>query len=93
MLRLGILSIALTTALSSCAGFGVHIATPDLIPYETEVKQRAAQELREAGPPCPRDVVIADCSAVHRMIKDYGLLRDQIRVLRKEGPPLGEERP
>jgi len=35
--------------------------------------------------PCPRDTVnVADCSAVKRMVIDYGDLRQQIRAAREK---------
>ena len=59
------------------------VKTPDLIPYHADVQARAADELGQLGPPCPRDTVIEGCSAVHRLVVDYGFVRDQIRAARE----------
>jgi hypothetical protein len=69
--------------LSSCgAGYGVEILTPDLVEYTPEVQAEAKREFDLLGPPCPRDAVFGGCSAIKRMIKDYGHMRDQTRALR-----------
>ena len=36
--------------------------------------------LRKIGEPCPHDVVIKECSAIARMVVDYGDLRRKIRA-------------
>lgn len=59
------------------------VATPDLYNYDDSVQERAAEEVDQLAPPCPRDQVFADCSALHRMIIDYGTVRDQIRAAEK----------
>ena len=77
-----VLVIGLMTALSSCGSASVTIVeTPDLLEYDPDFQGLAATEVSAMPPPCPRDVVIEGCSAVHRLIKDYGLVRDQIRAL------------
>jgi len=56
------------------------IVTPPLVDYADAVQGLAADELEQLGPPCARDVVIADCSALARMVTDYDVLRDKIRA-------------
>lgn len=74
--------IASAAVLSSCApGYGIQTITPPVIPYTLEVQHQALKEIEFMGPPCPRDAVYGGCSAVHRLVKDYGLTRDRIRAL------------
>jgi hypothetical protein len=60
------------------------IATPDVVLYSLDVQARALKEKKALGPPCPRDVVIADCSALHRFVLDYKTMRDRARCLSDE---------
>lgn len=81
-LRNAIPAVVSVMVLSSCAsGYGVEIVTPDIVEYSPEVQEEARRELENLGPPCPRDVVFGGCSALNRMIKDYGYMRDQTRAL------------
>lgn len=66
--------------LGACAGANSDIVLPAVTNYGADVQMRAADEFEQLGPPCPKDIVIADCSAVKRMILDYLWLRDQIGV-------------
>ena len=45
----------------------------------------AVQDLAavELGPPCARDTVIENCSALARFVTEYGVLRDKIRAAKK----------
>ena len=59
------------------------IVTPPIVDYSDAVQDLAADELGQLGPPCARDVVVADCSALARFVTDYGVLRDKIRAATK----------
>lgn len=59
------------------------IVTPAIVDYSDAVQDLAADELSQLGPPCARDTVIADCSALARFVTDYGVLRDKIRAAKK----------
>jgi len=59
------------------------IVTPPLVDYSDAIQSTAADKLEQLGAPCPRDVVIANCSAIARMIIDYGDLRRKIRAAKK----------
>ena len=76
-------SLALTSALLStaCAVGGSSAVLPAAVAYGPMVQARAADELEGLGPACPRDAIIADCSAVKRMTMDYLWLRDLIRAM------------
>ena len=60
--------------------------------YELHVKgtgnydwAAAAAEMKSLNGPCPRDtVIVANCSAVKRMVIDYGDLRQRIRAAREK---------
>ena len=56
------------------------IVTPPIVDYTSEIQTRAADEFEKLGPPCARDTVTENCSAVARFIMDYGTLRDKIRA-------------
>lgn len=59
------------------------IVAPPIVDYSDAVQDLAADELSQLGPPCARDTVIADCSALARFVTDYGVLRDKIRAAKK----------
>ena len=59
------------------------IVTPPIVDYTDAVQDLAADELERLGPPCARDVVVADCSALARFVTDYGVLRDKIRAAKE----------
>lgn len=78
------LILALTIPTAACVtGRSSYVVAPSLFQYAPEVEQRAANELRELGPPCPRTEFVAGCSAVQTMINDYKTVRDQIRKGKK----------
>lgn len=58
------------------------IVAPAVVPYSDGVQKEAAAEMAEMGPPCPRDAVFGGCSAVKRMVIDFGDMREQARALR-----------
>jgi len=60
------------------------IVVPKLRDYGTAVQHAAADEVDTLAPPCPRDIVTPGCSALARMIIDYGVLRDQIRAAKAD---------
>ena len=59
------------------------IVSPDLVEYADIVQARASKELDSLAPPCPANLLIADCSAVSRMILDYSRMREQVRAIRE----------
>ncbi len=59
------------------------VVSPDVVAYSEAVQSRAADELEGLGQPCPRDSVLAGCSALARMILDFGRMRDQVRTVKK----------
>ena len=59
--------------------------TPPIEDYTKELQAAAAAEMKSLNGPCPRDTVnVTDCSAVKRMVIDYGDLRQRIRAAREE---------
>ena len=70
-------AMALST---SCARVVSDPVLPPLQPYSPDVQALAADELESLGLPCPPDIVIPGCSAVARLVIDYGTLRDRIRA-------------
>ena len=56
------------------------VVTPPVVEYSDDLMTKAADELDFMKRPCPRDVVSDDCSAISRMIIDYGDLRAKIDV-------------
>jgi len=78
----GSLGGAYLSYLSSEKGEPV-IVTPPIVDYADAVQDLAADELERLGPPCARDVVLADCSALARFVTDYGVLRDKIRAAKE----------
>ena len=61
-----------------------QIVTPDIEDYSSGVQALAADELDSLGPPCGRQEVADGCSAIHRMIIDYGDLRRRIRAAKDD---------
>ena len=59
------------------------IVTPPIVDYTSEIQTRAADEFDKLGPPCARDTVTENCSAVARFVMDYGTLRDKIRAAKE----------
>ena len=58
--------------------------TPLIGDYSKEL-QAAASEMKAIPGPCPRDtVIVANCSAVKRIVIDYGDLRQRIRATREK---------
>ena len=55
------------------------IITPLLVDYSREIQSAAAHGLEAMGVPCPRDIVVDNCSVAVRMIIDYGDFREKIR--------------
>ena len=61
------------------------IVTPPIEAYSKELQAAAAAEMKAISDPCPRDtVIVANCSAVKRMVIDYGDLRQRIRAAREK---------
>ncbi|WP_143006170.1 hypothetical protein [Limimonas halophila] len=72
----------LSALASACAGAGSSVVAPAAPAYTDTVQARAAEELAELPPPCPRDAAPDGCSAVHRLVIDYGRLRRRVRAMR-----------
>ncbi len=60
------------------------IVTPPIVEYSKDIQSKAADELDKLSHACPRDVVTPDCSALSRMIADYGTLRQKIRAAQQK---------
>jgi hypothetical protein len=60
------------------------IVTPPIVDYTAEIQTRAADEFERLGPPCARDIVTENCSAVARFVMDYGTLREKIRAAKTQ---------
>lgn len=56
------------------------IVTPDLEDYSKSMQALASKELKGLQSPCPRIEKTSDCSAIHRMVIDYGDLRRKIKA-------------
>ena len=57
------------------------IVTPPIETYSRELQAGAAAEMKAIPSPCPRDTVnVGDCSALKRLVIDYGDLRQRIRA-------------
>ncbi|MFC4350226.1 hypothetical protein ACFOW6_01590 [Fodinicurvata halophila] len=54
---------------------------PTLYSYTAAFQEKAAQELGCLPPPCRRNVVSEDCSAVGTFVEDYGSVRAEIRAI------------
>ena len=79
-MRFGILAIA--GLLTSCGTVvSSVVVAPDLVEDSPALMERAATELRAMGPACDPVEPAGDCSAVARLVRDYGIARDQIRAL------------
>lgn len=63
------------------------IIAPLLYDYSPTFQAAAADELDQLGAPCPRDVLLADCSPVARLVQDYRVTRDMIRHAEEEAEP------
>ncbi len=67
-----------------CAEKGEPVIVPPPIEaYSKELQAAAAAEMKAIPDPCPRDTVFANCSAMKRMVIDYGDLRHRIRTAKK----------
>ena len=52
------------------------IVTPPIEAHSNDVQAAATEGMKSIADPCPRDtVVVTVCSAVKRLVKDYGDLR------------------
>lgn len=61
------------------------IVTPPIEAYSKELQAAAAAEMKAIPGPCPRDTVnVSDCSALKRLVIDYGDLRQRIRAAKDE---------
>lgn len=69
------------TLLTNCA---TVISNPQirLVEYDHAFQRKAAQEIEQLRAPCAHDV-LADCSAVRRMVVDYGDLRQKLRAAKQ----------
>ena len=61
------------------------IVTPPIEAYSKELQAAAAEEMKAIPDPCPRDTVnVSGCSALKRLVIDYGDLRQRIRAAKDE---------
>ena len=61
------------------------IVTPPIEAYSKELQDAATAEMRAIPSPCPRDTVNASgCTALKRLVIDYGDLRQPIRAAREK---------
>ena len=61
------------------------IVTPPIEGYSKELQDAAAAEMKSLNGPCPRDTVnVSDCSALKRLVIDYGDRRQRIRAAREK---------
>ena len=61
------------------------IVTPPNEAYSKELQAAAAVEMLAISGPCPQDTVNASgCSALKRLVIDYGDLRQRIRAAREK---------
>ena len=61
------------------------IVTPPIDAYSKKLQAAAAAEMKALNGPCPRDTVnVSDCSALKRLVIDYGDLRQRIRAAKDE---------
>jgi hypothetical protein len=67
--------------LSGCGKAPTNTLSPDLAGYSKEFQNHAANELTALKPPCARDVANEHCSAIYRLVIDYGDTRQQIRAI------------
>ena len=73
--------LLLTTLLNGCGSTtSSSVVAPPVLDYSAEVQARAADEMETLAPPCPRDAVFGNCSAIHRFVKDYHWMREQART-------------
>lgn len=79
----GLLSLLLLTACGAATSSGTSGVALSLYDYSPEFQGRAAAELEAAPRPCDRDEAADDCSALARMVIDYGVVRNEIRVLNR----------
>ncbi len=61
------------------------VVVPDLEDYSKSMQALASEELKGLQPPCPRIEEASDCSAIHRMVIDYGDLRRKIKASKDNG--------
>ena len=73
--------LILVLLLSACDKAPINTISPDLAGYSKEFQTQAANELTVMKPPCARDVANEHCSAVYRLVIDYGDTRQQIRAI------------
>lgn len=56
------------------------LVTPPIAKYSDDIQALAASELKNMKLPCPRTIIVDECSASARLIIDYGDLRRKIRA-------------
>ena len=61
------------------------LVTPPIEAYSKELQDAAAEEMKALNGPCSRDTVnVSGCSALKRLVIDYGDLRQRIRAAKDE---------
>lgn len=77
--------LILLALLTGCAtGNSSSAVTPTIVEYNQPFQSKAADELQAMQPPCALDVILPGCSVVHRMVLDYGDLRNRVRAIRND---------
>lgn len=72
--------LASAALLNGCAAGSSDLTLPPLQHYSEDLQAAAAAEIRLMPPPCPPDTAFSGCSAVKRLVIDYGDLRARIRA-------------
>ena len=56
------------------------VITPDVVPFSDTFQAQLAVEMEaDARVPCPRDILVPDCSAWKRAVLEFSRMRDQAR--------------
>ncbi len=61
------------------------IVAPSLDRYSEEFETKLADELEQLAPPCPRDYIVPNCSALYRITLDGIHLRNRVKELTTNG--------
>lgn len=72
--------------LIGCATGRSEVPAPESPAYSQTFQTKAADELsRDSRRPCDRIAPVEPCSALARMVIDYGHLRSELRALSEDG--------
>lgn len=73
----------LLTACATAVSDPPQIVTPTLFQYSDQFQARLAAELEAMPPACDRREPADDCSAAARALRDYGIVREEMRALQE----------